>query len=105
MENPDKQFREHVTSIGFNLTLSKAMIIVLVDIKHGPSHQALGKMGMTGREVPTMNSLQRRGLVWSPDPKHPGRMALTDAGKCVYDMLKVAGIAQEIEAKILEVAA
>lgn len=84
--------REHVTSVGFALTLSKAQIHFLVLSAHFNGFDALHRAGFTGRHyITSVHALTRRGLV-APG----GGCTLTRAGELVADLLKEAGIYADV---------
>lgn len=103
--------REHVTSIGFSMTLSKRQIDLLVALHHfkGNFHQLINwehapvaNMGGDRAEyarrrkffshsVPSGQALEHRGLI-SHDIE---RWDITKAGHLVVALLKEAGIYQE----------
>jgi hypothetical protein len=91
------QFAAYVTSTAFNLSLSRSMIVCLVDIANNDEYaMGLRIAGLYETTVGTRRKLADRGLIFAPDPKWPGRFELTEAGSLVVELLKVAGL---IEAK------
>jgi hypothetical protein len=96
------QLREYVTSIGFNLTLSKAMIDNLILLHHFKGWHGISSGGFlyhpaTKSYVTTARSLQARGLIrLDTDSK------LTRAGILVIGLLKQAGIYQDRLAELLD---
>lgn len=109
--------REHVTSIGFALTLSKAMIDLLVTLDHFDGNFSKmaeweGKTGVRhfGSYIATSRALEERGLmtrvhkyVYRGVGRHrqryndieASRHKLTRAGKLTVSLLKEAGLYQE----------
>ena len=93
MGAPDKLFAAHVTQVAFNLSLSRNMVFVLEAISRGCLASAnMRAQGMIDTAVPSMGRLKARGLVWAPDPEWPGRCELTEAGKHVLALLRIAGL-------------
>lgn len=93
---PNNLFANHVTSASFSLSLSKTMIIVLVEIS-----EMKGKMrdkcvlkanGIRSIWVPTVRCLEDRGLIFAPDKDWPGRFLITEAGEHVLALLQIAGL-------------
>ncbi len=112
---PNDLFKEHVTSTAFNLRLSKPMIafLALVASEDNPDNDpAAARYGRTdeytrkrkiyvattGRydTVTPGNALLRRGLIWSPYEQWPGIYCLTDAGKHVFELLKMSGLVEAL---------
>lgn len=105
-------FRDYVTSTAFNLSLTKNMIAFLVWVaaENNPDNneksartQSNSKpreifIATTGRYDPVGagRALERRGLIWSPYPKWPGIFCLTDAGRHVFELLKIAGLIEKL---------
>lgn len=104
--------REHVTSVGFNLTLSKRMIDVLVCLDHFKGDYGamtnweraggLTRMRQFGSYITTVRALEARGLVVRDIKYQNGlldrersRHRLTRAGKLTVSLLREAGIYQE----------
>jgi len=98
MEN---KFKDYVTSTAFSLTLSRPMIECLCQ---------LDQLGSTWLNIMTYNALENRGLVMRnikamtdipPEMKaqlSPVAM-LTDAGKALMPLLKIAGLYVHYEVK------
>lgn len=99
-------FANHVTSIAFNLSLSKNMVVVLTDIasQGAVRRDTFRALGMPSNFCNGLRGLLERGLVFAPDPQWPGRCEMTDAGKAVFSLLQMAGIVQRIADKIGEAA-
>lgn len=109
--------REHVTSIGFSMTLSKRMIDTLVALHHfkGNFHELvqwqyckddkdrLVRRAMFGHYVTSYHALVNRGLVTTYERYNDdgtrdvkaSRHNLTKAGHLIVALLKEAGIYQE----------
>lgn len=100
-------FAQSVTSIAFNLILTKTMVVTLTDIasKGGAARDSFRAMGMSSNFCVGLRGLLERGLVVAPDPEWPGRCEMTEAGQAVFSLLKMAGIVQRIEDKVKERAA
>jgi hypothetical protein len=115
MTDANNLFREHVTSTAFNLSLSKNMIAMLAwvasennpadDLKAAqdrPHDEYMANrkrfVAVCGRydTVTCGNALLRRGLIWSPYEKWPGIYCLTDAGKHVFELLRIAGLVEAL---------
>lgn len=97
----DPQFASSVTSMAFSLNLSRNMIMKMVAIKNGQLQLDLWRMaGVPDACVPAGWSLEKRGLVWSPDANAPGLYRLTEAGEHVYALLEIAGLVSPLMAKI-----
>ena len=109
-QNPDVNqiFRDSVTSLAFSLTLSKSMIVVLSDIgnkNEAPHCDTFRALGMRSTQIIGMNGLIDRGLAYAPDPKWRGVLKLTKAGELVFELLKVAGLVERVEAGLKRTAA
>ena len=103
----NEALREHTTSIGFNLTLSKSMINLLVLLHHHKGDaNAIHDAGYIYHPVlrtwtASVRSLKERGLITHKmvkDAKGYNVNALfrpTRAGSLVVSLLKEAGIYQE----------
>lgn len=102
MGAPDKLFSAHVTQVAFNLSLSRNMVFVLAAIERGGLSSAdMRGHGMYDTAVPSMRRLRERGLVWSPDTELPGLCELTEAGRHVLALLRIAGlVADDAAAKV-----
>lgn len=95
MAKINQNFSAHVTSTAFNLSLSKQMIRMLSWVatgKHITDHGCHIEFSTHCTYFATGNSLKERGLICSPDKKHPGGYELTDTGKLVIELLKMAGL-------------
>lgn len=96
----NSKFAEHVTSVAFNLSMTRSMIVVLVSIankRHATGKQTLRLIGLPDTSVSTARRLEDRGLIHAPDPKYPGRYDLTRVGELVIELLREAGLVQSIE--------
>lgn len=94
-------FAAHVTSTAFNLTLSKSMIIRLVMVANSDIVSNLYRAaGINDNAVEAGQALKRRGLVWSPNAEFPGIYSLTEAGKLVFELLKIAGLVEPLETQL-----
>ena len=86
-------FREYVTSTAFKLSLSKVQIECLCQID---------QLGHSWMLITTFNALAGKGLVERrPAPRgddHPAgvTVGLTEAGRAVLPLLKLAGLYHEI---------
>lgn len=102
-QQENKRFGDYVTSMAFNLSLSKAMILVLGQI--ATNTHCTGRrdiyvaFGGHDTYVTSGRCLKDRGLIYSPDKEHPGLYELTEAGALVVELLRVAGLIQKIEAE------
>ena len=96
---PNSLFANHVTSASFSLSLSKTMIIVLVEIAEMKgkmrTHCVLKANGIRSIWVPTVRCLEDRGLIFAPDKDWPGKFFLTEAGEHVLALLQIAGLVVE----------
>lgn len=101
MTEINHRFAEAVTQASFSLTLSKPMIAYLACIGYGyaPNFRVFG---MSGTEVAANRQLLNRGLVYAPNPDWPGATLLTEAGKHVFELLKISGIIVQFERSIEE---
>lgn len=98
------KLRDHVTSMAFSLHLSKRMILCLVDIaeKRYLERKFYQALGLNDYFIGSYRNLEERGLVTYKDPgpmtamskEHP--YSLTRAGELVLELLKEAGMVQEI---------
>jgi len=104
MPDINHKFATHVTSIAFNLSLTKSMVLTLTDIASGNQVQrnTFRALGMPCKFVSGLRGLLERGLVFSPDPEWPGKCEMTEAGTAVFALLQMAGIVQQIETKVAE---
>jgi hypothetical protein len=99
----NKQFADHVTSMAFNLSLSKSMIITLGHIATNTHCRGSGlyrAFGVADTYVPCVNRLLERGLVHSPDKELPGRVELTEPGELVVQLLRMAGLLEKFDKKL-----
>lgn len=102
MSTLNKIFAEYATRVSFNLTLSRNQAYVLCLI----ARQSIGKKrditGFPDCFVPGAKGLVERGIVTWTDPSSMkpkwSRFSyeLTEAGKHVYALLQIAGVASAI---------
>ena len=107
------QFRDYVTSVSFNLQLSRAMISELAEIANladfaikdrrydsGPAGRirqlSIAANGAVRDSVGTQRALESRGLVYAPEPQWPGLLQPTEAGALVIDLLRLAGLIVDV---------
>lgn len=95
-------FAEYVSSVSFNVTLTRNMILKMVSIKTD-ALDVYRRAGVACACCVSADALLRRGLAWAPDPQKPGILELTEAGEHVYELLKISGQVQPLEASLLEV--
>jgi hypothetical protein len=82
------EFADYVTGTAFNLSLSKPQIECLCQIEQtGGSWQLLS----------TSYALQRKGLIAREFSAGNWRMQLTEAGRAVIPLLKLAGLYVQAE--------
>jgi len=82
-------FKEHVTSVAFNLSLSSNMIAWLCYLKQGQKG-----FGPNANFCSGFDGLRTRGLMDSTvDDKGSHTRFLTPAGEKVYELLQMAGLA------------
>lgn len=118
----NQKFADHVTSIAFHLSLSRQMVICLVEVrerqqlieKHGekegerlilegfrPGRSRWRALGMPSNQVPAYWALERRGLVEQMPEKFSergwGKQRLTKAGELVFGLLEEAGLIERLE--------
>ena len=97
-------FAQHVTSIAFNLNLTKGMVIVMADIatyiRPHSRRDSFRALGMPSNFISGLRGLLERGLVFAPDPENPGICEFTEAGQHVFALLQMAGLIQRIEDKV-----
>ena len=97
------RFANHVTSMAFNLSLLKAMILKMSMIGNEIDHLSKSSwyaVGSPDIAVPACNALLSRGLVYAPDPRLPGVVEFTEAGKHVFELLKLAGLVMQAKEAI-----
>ena len=96
------KFAAYATSIAFNLTLSRPMVVQLAEIalRRDSVISFMRSLGMRDTAVGAMRQLERRGLCYAPDPEWPGCMKLTEAGEHVFKLLQIAGIIDPIAESI-----
>ena len=98
----NQAFAEYATRVSFNLTLSRNQSYVLCLIARESIGTAKKVTGFADNFVMGARSLQEKGLVTHTDPttikprysRFP--YELTEAGKHVYALLQMAGIAAAI---------
>lgn len=107
---PNPTLRDHVTQIGFNLSLTRRMIGVLDEIAHNERDRNRASVwAYAGHWVPGARSLGNRGLVkHCYAPSHSGAMPpygqrdltehyrLTRAGWLIHDLLAEAGLVERV---------
>ena len=98
------QFANSVTSIAFNLSLTKNQVVVMSDLasRGAITRDTFRALGMPSNFVGGLRGLKERGLVYAPDPEWPGICEFTEAGKAVFALLQMAGLIQRIDDKITE---
>jgi hypothetical protein len=94
------RFADYATSIAFNVTLSKPQVVTLCDIANKAGHTYYMALGMRSTEVQSIGILKRRGLIYAPDENWPGICELTEAGKNIFALLEIAGIAARIDKEV-----
>lgn len=100
MTKVNQAFANAVTSTAFNLSLSRNMIMRLVEIKvRQPGHftDVFRAAGVTDSSYESGQALLRRGLVEAKNPRYPGHYTLTEAGELVHQLLIMAGLTKPIE--------
>lgn len=111
MTEVNHKFAAHVTSVAFNLQLSKSQIIKLLSIAERNPEDEPGLfyhqkrdifrlMGVPDSSCVSGRVLEEKGLVYAPDPKYPGWYRLTEPGKLVMQLLQMAGLVERIEQRI-----
>lgn len=102
MTEINQKFANHVTGIAFSLQLSKAQIIKLIEVA-GRNDAPFTNLFRLNRahdtSVVSGRVLEDKGLVFAPDPEFPGLYDLTEPGKLVFDLLKMAGLVEQVERK------
>ena len=89
MTEADLLFREYATSAAFHIALTKPMIAALSVIGEGRYTYGSREIDLA---MATSKSLIRRGLVlWGSDSDE-GRPTLSEAGKHVSELCKLAGM-------------
>lgn len=99
----NSRFSNYVTSMAFNLSLSKAMIVAMAQIANeAPKHcgDSFWAVGAPDTAVPAMRALELRGLVYAPDPKWPGAKQFTEAGQHVFELLKISGLITQLQTAV-----
>jgi len=103
----NEALREHVTSIGFALTLSKTQIYILSILHYGKGYRGCFRKGLLAPHsygsrfyTPGVWSLHRKGLVQFVNEHLPGDdpnrdVTLTRAGHLTVQLLKESGIYQD----------
>lgn len=128
MADINQKFAEHVTSVSFHLSLSRGMVVTLVQIAQEEDGQAevLGGLyrnrrmaimalgGHSDAYVASHRALEARGLIelgaperapWGRDSTvmwQPTR--LTEAGRLTLRLLEIAGLVAKVEAVQQQVA-
>jgi len=96
--------RDHVTSIAFNLTLSKRQLNLLVAMHHFKGYPSPGFRKFSEGNwrytyfphfISTRRALADRGLVRNEEGDEPPGIYMTKAGELVCELLKEAGIYAE----------
>ena len=109
MTEINHKFAAHVTSVAFNLQLSRSQIIKLLSIaerehdepgRHYRNRDIYRLMGVPDASCVSGRVLEDKGLVYAPDPQFPGFYVLTEPGKLVLQLLQMAGLIERIEQKI-----
>ena len=77
------EFSDYVTSTAFSLTLSRPQIEMLCQIE---------ATGGSWQSLMTSHALQRKGLVLRRFDDSGWHLQLTDAGRAVLPLLKLAGL-------------
>lgn len=97
-------FANYSTRVSFNLTLTKTQVFYLWSIAERRFLSVHDEKGMPGAPeaprhdlfVPSARGLIERGLVYRKEverfEEHVWPYELTEAGKHVYELLKIAGI-------------
>lgn len=95
------KFAESCTNVAFNLQLSKAQVVMMVQVARGSYLPDLYRiLGMHSVAVGAGRNLESRGMIYAPDPEFPGKYKFTEAGKHVFALLQIAGLVQRIESKV-----
>ena len=97
----NKSFANYTTSLAFNMSLSKNMVIALAAIAGYADRydkKTYIALGSYDTAVTSARCLKDRGLVYSYDPEKPGLYKLTKAGELVIELLKEAGLIEVIQA-------
>jgi len=115
MTQINHEFRDFVTSSVFHLHLSNNMISFLAyvferykacngSIKYEDQEDFVRFIGAGGRSdhATPARALFRRGLIYSPIPDWPGIYHPTEAGKHVFELLKIAGLIESVQSSALE---
>lgn len=110
MTTINSDLREYATNIGFNMTLTKTQVRLLVILNHFGGFVAWVQNGLYGGDyVSPFRALERRGLVmvreckckkpYKQVPRHGPRCTrdhvLTRAGELMIELLKEAGVYQD----------
>ena len=96
-------FAEYVSSVSFQITLTRNMIMKMVGIKMN-TWDVYRKAGVACASCISADALIRRGLAHAPNPKKQGILELTEAGEHVYELLKISGQVQPLEETLSETA-
>jgi hypothetical protein len=96
------KFAEACTNIALNLQLSKAQVVMMVQVATRSTYlpDLYRILGMHSVGVGAGRNLESRGLIYAPDPEWPGLYKLTEAGEHVFALLQIAGLVQRITDKI-----
>lgn len=97
-------FADHVTSVSFHLSLSRAMVFAMqciADRRGTDTREWLDAGHKCDRFVPSVKALGARGLVTHEDPakmkpkfaRYP--YSFTEAGEHVFALLVIAGLCRE----------
>jgi hypothetical protein len=108
VEPRNPALREHVTRVGFNLSLTTTQIAILVEINEcwAKDRHVVGWGSPWSHFASTSRALRVRGLVWHEFPecsaedryKHPPSeyFGLTAAGQFVVGLLSEAGLYEDV---------
>lgn len=96
----NSRFANYVTNMAFNLSLSKGMIVCMAQIAGAAKRfnsTPYWAVGAPDDAVPSIRRLTERGLVFAADPEKPGLVEFTEAGKHVFELLKIAGLIVQLK--------
>ena len=97
----NEAFANSVTNMAFNLTLSKNMVICLActaGVADIYSRDIFTAFGSYDTAVTSRQALRKRGLIQKMrGQEKEGIYELTEAGKHIFELLKIAGLVQKIE--------
>lgn len=88
--NYNPVFAEYVSSVSFQISLTRNMILKLFSIKND-EWNVYRAAGIADASCVSANAVIRRGLAHAPDPQYPGILELTEAGEHVYALLEISG--------------